>query len=83
MKCDEDLYIAVQIAGCIFSYLVQNKIIKGAEEDNKELISGISDDILKWLEGECEKNEIYQKISRIHRLYTISWREVQRLAVSK
>lgn len=49
-----NMEISVQIAGCIVSYLVQNKIIEGTEADNKGLISGIADDILVWLEQEVQ-----------------------------
>ena len=53
IRDSDNVYISVQIAGCIVSYLIQSKIIKGTEKDNTELISGISDDILKWLESEA------------------------------
>ena len=50
IRSNDDTYISVQISGCIVSYLVQNGIIKGKEADHKELISGIADDILEWLQ---------------------------------
>ncbi len=59
IRAGSDLYISVQIAGCIVSYLVQNKILKGAEKDHKDLISGISDDILQWLETENVKETMH------------------------
>lgn len=54
IRANDDVYMSVQIAGCIVSYLVQNKIIEGTEADHKELISGISDDVLEWLQSEVE-----------------------------
>lgn len=53
IRANDDLYMSVQIAGCIVSYLVQSKIIEGTEADHKELISGISDDVLDWLQSEA------------------------------
>lgn len=50
----DDMFMAVQIAGCIVSYLVQSKFLKGKEADHKDLISDISDDIFEWLQMEVE-----------------------------
>lgn len=49
MRSGSDIYISAQIAGCIVSYLIQSEILKGTEADHKDLIYGISDDILEWL----------------------------------
>lgn len=50
----DDLYISVQIAGCIVSHLIQSEILKGTEADHKDLIFEISDDILEWLKQSVE-----------------------------
>ena len=57
IRSNDDMYMSVQIAGCIVSYLVQNKIVKGTEADHKELISGIADDILEWLQAEVKEDD--------------------------
>lgn len=54
IRSGDDLYIAVQIAGCIITHLIQVGILKGTEADHKDLISGISDDILEWLQQPAE-----------------------------
>lgn len=54
IRSESDLYISVQIAGCIVSYLIQSEILYGTEADHKDLISGISDDILEWLQQSAE-----------------------------
>lgn len=54
IRANDDVFMSVQIAGCIVSYLVQSKIIEGTEVDHKELISGIADDVLEWLQSEAE-----------------------------
>ena len=61
-KADEirngsDMFISVQIAGCIVSYLIQNEILNGTEADHTDLISGIADDILEWLRLPAEVDE--------------------------
>lgn len=55
IRSGDDIFISVQIAGCIVSYLVQSKILKGKEADHKNLISDISDDIFEWLQMEVDK----------------------------
>ena len=55
MRSGNDMYISVQIAGCIVSYLIQNGILRGTEADHKDLISGISDDIEVWLKQPVEE----------------------------
>ena len=55
IRSNDDMYMSVQIAGCIVSYLVQNEIVEGTEADHKELISGIADDILEWLQAEVKE----------------------------
>lgn len=54
IRSGSDIYISVQIAGCIVSYLIQSEILYGTEADHKDLISGISDDILEWLQQPAE-----------------------------
>lgn len=55
IRSNDDMYMSVQIAGCIVSYLIQNEIVEGTEADHKELISGIADDILEWLQAEVKE----------------------------
>ena len=55
MRSGSDIYISAQIAGCIVSYLIQSEILYGTEADHKDLISGISDDILEWLQQPAEE----------------------------
>lgn len=57
IRANSDLFMSVQIAGCIVSYLVQCKIIEGTEADHKGLISGIADDILEWLQEKAEASD--------------------------
>ena len=52
-----DMFISVQIAGCIIAYLIQNKTLNGTEADHKDLISRIADDILEWLQLPVEVDE--------------------------
>ncbi len=58
IRANSDLFMSVQIAGCIVSYLVQCKIIEGTEADHKGLIYGIADDILEWLQEEVEEQHV-------------------------
>ena len=55
IRSNNDMYMSVQIAGCIVSYLIQNEIVEGTEADHKELISGIADDVLEWLQSEVKE----------------------------
>lgn len=57
IRAGDDIYISVQISGCIVSYLIQNKILSGTESDHKDLISGIAYDIKKWLKQPVKKDE--------------------------
>ena len=54
IRSGSDMYISIQIAGCIVSYLIQNSILNGTEVDHKDLISGIATDIEEWLEQPVE-----------------------------
>ena len=55
IRSGSDMYISIQISGCIVSYLIQNSILNGTEADHKDLISGIADDIEEWLKWPMEE----------------------------
>ena len=55
IRSGNDIYISIQIDGCIVSYLIQSGILMGTEADHKDLIYGISDDIEEWLKQPVEE----------------------------
>lgn len=55
IRQSDDMYMSVQFAGAIVSYLVQSELILGTEADHKDLISGIADGIFEWLQQPAEE----------------------------
>ena len=52
-----DVELSVMITFCIVEYLQQSDIIKAISvDDKKELILGISEDVMDWLAGDWENN---------------------------
>lgn len=52
IRHENDLHMAVTMAGTIVSFLCQGKLISGTEADHKGMISDIADDMLEWLTTE-------------------------------
>lgn len=52
-----DVELPVMIVFCIVEYLQQSDIIKAISvDDKKELILGISENVMDWLAGDWENN---------------------------
>ena len=52
-----DVELSVMITFCIVEYLQQSDIIKAISvADKKELILGISENVMDWLAGDWENN---------------------------
>lgn len=54
IRSGSDIYISVQIAGCIVAYLCQSELLRGTAKDHKELISTLTDDLMLWLQQPAE-----------------------------